>query len=357
MAVTVKTGGIFTIDPGQRPGLYARFIQKAIASIGVGARSKVGMVKVNITGGTATAGQVYKVDSMDEADALFGSANTADIGMIFKGGASQVIVSTVSAAADAAAYNNALNLLETFEFHVFTVGYGSADVLDTAAFTWLKNCRTNGKNFIAVFADEATEGNLTTMKTKALTFDDEYSVFVGGGVKDGTGAAISADKYATFIAGLIAGTPLDGSLTYMDVPFAETITRWRSSDIKDMLAAGILVTVMDGDAPRIEQGLTLGDAPFNKIRTVRAKQAMIDDIDRAVSDNYIGKITNNEDGQIGVVNAIKAYLETLANANVIADDFSVAIDKTVPSINADLYINLSVRFLDSIEYIYLTVTV
>jgi hypothetical protein len=363
MAVTVKTGGVFTKNPGDRPGLYVRFIEKAIAAIGVGARAKVAIVKTKFTG-EAVQDKVYKITNMEDAYKLFGEENVKDINYILLGGASEVVVATQSPATEgqplsAAEYTEALNLLETYEFHIFVAEPGLA-VENGAVATWLQTSKGEGKSFVVVYADASVEGDVAAVKTKAQTLADEYAVFVGNGVVDGNGSQVDAELYACYIAGLIAGAALDGSITFEEVPFAETITRFRTTEVKELLAAGIVVTVMDGDTPKIEQGLTLGDRAnmeFNKIRTVRAKQAMIDDINRAVNDAYVGNITNSPDGQIAVVNAVKAYLETLANGNVVAQDFTVEVDKTQASVGAELYINVAVRFLDSIEYVYMTVTV
>jgi hypothetical protein len=354
MAVKVTTGGVFTKAPGQRPGLYVRFIERAIAAIGSGARSKVATLKSTFSG-TAVANKVYRVTNMEQATSLFGDGNVKDIAQIFTGGASEVVVSTAGTGGTIN-WSAALQALETYEFHVYVNPVGGDTALATASFTWLKTCKTNGMSFIGVFADKASEGTVTSVKAAATGFDDEYAVFVGGGVLKADGTKVEADEYACYIAGLIAGTPLDGSLTYLDVPFAEPITRYRSVDVIDLLAAGVLVTVMDGDKPRIEQGLTLGEGTFSKIRTVRAKQALVDDISRTVNDSYIGKITNNANGQVAVINAIKAYLTTLATANVIDTDFIVELDPTQPSVGSDLYILVGVRFLDSIEYVYMTIS-
>ena len=359
MAVQINTGGTFPASTeGQRPGLYVRFVEQALASIGVGARSKVAILKSSISGGTATVDKVYRITGTDQAKTLFGASNIKDITNIFLGGASEVVVATISALADSAALTAAFNKLETYEFHVFVTPQGASTLIENSAFSWMKDCRLNGKNFVAVFASGTTEeGNVTATITKANTFKDEYSVFVANGVIDPDGVSVPADLYSQYIAGLIAGTSLDSSLTYFDVPYAETISRFRPIEIKDLLTAGVLVTVTDGDIPRIEQGLTLGSGKFSKIRTVRAKQAMIDDIDRSVKDNYIGQITNNADGQIAVINAIKAYLRTLADGDIIDPVYAVTIDKTQASIGAEMYISISVKFLDSIEYVYLTITV
>jgi len=363
MAVTVKTGGAFVKEAGDRPGLYVRFIEKAIAAIGVGARAKVATVK-SVFSGTAVQDKVYRITNMEQAKTLFGEANVEDIQYILIGGAAEVVIATQTPAVEGqplstSEYTSALELLETYEFHIFVGGPGAAT--NAAAInTWLQTSKGEGKSFVAVYADNSVEGDKTATIAKAQVVADEYSVFVGNGVQDGNGDDVDAELYSCYIAGLIAGAAIDGSITFAEVPFSEVITRFRTTEVKELLAAGIIVTVMDGDSPKIEQGLTLGDRSaqeFNKIRTVRAKQAMIDDINKAVNESYVGVITNSPDGQIAVVNAVKTYLETLANANVLAADFVVEVDPTQASIGAELYINVTVRFLDSIEYVYMTVTV
>lgn len=359
MAVTVKNGGTFTKSAGDRPGLYVRFVQKALAAIASGARSKVGMLKTSFTGGTAIAETVYRITSLEQAQTLFGATNVQDVEYALIGGASEVVVMATAAAA-APEFTTALGVLESYEFHVFVSPPGATTIMTTAAYSWLSQAKTDGKNFIAVWSNASDEGNTATIGTAVTGFKDEYSVFVGNGVVDATGTQVASDLYACYIAGLIAGTSINGSLTYYDVPFADVITRFKNADVKTLLTDGVLLTTIDGDKPHIEQGLTLGNAAtneFTKIRTVRAKQAMVDDISSAVNDNYIGKITNNVEGQIAVVNAIKAYLETLANNNVIDSNYTVAIDTTQASINSDLYIVIGVKFLDSIEYVYLTISV
>jgi hypothetical protein len=357
MAVTVVNGGTFPQDPGQRPGLYVRFIERAIATIGTGSRSKVGTLKATFDG-TAEAAKVYRVTSLGQATDLFGESNVTDITNIFKGGASEIVVYTLPDLADTVAYTAGLEVLETYEFHVFAVPVVATTVESEAIFAWAQTAQANGKNFITVYSMGVVEGiDAAAISTASNAFVGETSVFVGNGVKDAEGNSISPALYAQYVAGAIAGVAIDGSLTYQEVPYAEVITRFRNPDVKSLLDAGVLVTTMDGDSPRIEQGLTLGEGKFNKIRTVKAKQAMVDDINRAVNDNYIGKITNHPDGQIAVINAIKAYLGTLASANVVADDFVVELDKESASVGADLYVNVAVKFLDSIEYVYLTITV
>lgn len=361
MAIIVNGNGPWTKNDGDRPGLYARFIEAAIAAIRVGSRSKVATIKeVPATGGTAEAGKVYRITRLKEAEDLFGEDNVADIRYAIIGGASEVVISAYAPAVDPETvdYGSALAALETYEFHVFYGPQTTDSLFATEVQTWIVEMKNIGKNFVTVLGDDAAEGDVEAIKTNITQFvDDETVVYVANGGVEADGNVINSELYTSYVAGLIAGAGLAESITYKTVPFAEPSFRYGILAIKDLLKAGALVTTIDGDDVRIEQGLTLGVAPFHKIRTVRAKQAMLDDIDRAVKKSYIGKITNGPEGQIAVINAVKVYLQTLANSYVISDVFTVELDPDYPSVGDELYLKLSVRFLDSIEYIYLTVVV
>lgn len=363
MAIQIIENGPFVKEPGQLPGLYVRFVEAAIAAIGIGARSKVGTLKFisDTPTGTAEAGKVYRLNSttaIKEAKALFGE-DYKDIEMYVRGGASEIVVVTMETPVDPAeaGYETVLGLIEPYDFHVFCLAPGASSALRTAVKLWEDTNYANGRAFITVYADKTLEGNAEGIISAMETFKGDNSTFVSGGVYEPDGTEVDAELYACYIAGKIAGTQISGSLTYFEPPFAEPITRYRIIDRKKLIAAGAIVSTMFGDTLKIEQGLTLGDAPFNKIRTVRAKQQLISDISEAVNDNYVGKITNNEDGQIAVLNAVKVYLETLANANVIDSKFSVELDPEFKSTGDEIYIKLGVKFLDSIEYVYLTVSV
>lgn len=361
MAIIVNGNGPWTKNDGDRPGLYARFVAAAIAAIKVGSRSKVGTIKALTGKGTAEAGKVYRVTRLREAEALFGEGNAEDVKYLIIGGASEVVISAyaVGTAETPTDYTAALAALETYEYHVF-VGPAETDEFYLASdiSAWIAEQKTITKNFVSVLADDEVEGNVTAVKANMTQFaEDETVVYIANGGIDAEGTVLKPQLYAFYIAGLIAGAGLAESITYKTVPFVEPSYRYNNLEVKDILAAGGLVTTIDGDDVRVEQGLTLGVKPFNKIRTVRAKQAMIDDIDRAVKKSYIGKITNHPDGQIAVINGVKVYLQTLANSSVISDVFTVELDPDYESVGDELYVRVSVRFLDSIEYIYLTVNV
>lgn len=334
----------------KRPGLYINFIEAAAAQITGGARGVVA-IPLKTYSGTAEAGKVYTVSRESEANELFGAANIESIKLALNGGAAEVLVYTLDSVAPD--YAEARTTLEAYPFNVFVFD-GEVDETEQAdALAWVQTNRDEGKHFIAVFGgDAASDQDPALGNTRTGTLEDEYSVnLISGGELGDT--VYSSGEYAPFIAGLIAGTPINRSITYANARLDDVTKRLRNSEIETALAAGSLVLVSEGDRVRVEQGITTDGS---KIRLVRAKQAISDDISRTAARNYIGKIDNNADGQAALVSAISAYLEGLEAANVLVDPV-VKIDPQFDSTGDKVYLSVSFGMVDSVERIFLTINV
>ena len=129
--------------------------------------------------------------------------------------------------------------------------------------------------------------------------------------------------------------------------------RLRNSEIVTALGAGSLVLVNDGEKVKIEQGLTTAK---KKIRAIRARQAVATDIEKTARDNYIGKLDNNADGQAALISAIKLYLETFEDNNVLTSPV-VALDAQNPSTGDTVFLVIGYLEVDSMERIFLTINV
>jgi hypothetical protein len=163
----------------------------------------------------------------------------------------------------------------------------------------------------------------------------------------------SSGKYAAHIAGLIAGTAINRSITFTEIAVDDVTKRLRNSEIITALQAGSLVLVNDGEKVKIEQGITTGKT---KIRSTRARQAVATDVEKTARDNYIGKLDNSADGQAALISAIKAYLESLESNNVLTD-IAVGLDAQNPSVGDTVFMQISYREIDSMERIFLTINV
>ncbi|MGF9711623.1 phage tail sheath subtilisin-like domain-containing protein [Paenibacillus naphthalenovorans] len=336
-----------------RPGLYINFKAAAAAQIAGGARGIVAIPIKAFTGGTATAKTFYTVENETDAAALFGAANIQSIKFALQGGAKEVLVYTLPAAAVAADYTDMRVAFDTRPFNVFVFDGEYSTTEQAATKTWVAANRSEGKHFAVVIGGNATtDADPTQGNSRSTLNADDYIVNLISGVTIG-GTAYDSSKFAPWVAGLIAGTAINRSTTYAPVPADDVTKRLTNSQITAALQAGSLVLVHDGEKVKVEQGLTTS---VKKIRSIRARQAISNDTTKTAADAYIGKIDNNADGQAALISAVKAYLESLEVANVLTGPV-VTLDPQYQSVGDSVYLAISYVEVDSMERIFLTITV
>lgn len=343
-----------------RPGLYINFVEAATSQITGGARGIVAIPLKVYAGGTAEAKKFYTVTNETDAAALFGADNIKSIKLALAGGAQEVLVYTLpeidgTTVTEEAAYTEAREAFEAYPFHVFVYdGEVSATQLSETV-DWLKNNREERKPFMFVAGGSAADDqDVASGNARTTSLADEAVVNLISGVTI-EGVDYSSGQFAPYIAGLIAGTPINKSITYTSVTVDDVTKRLRNSEIVNALQAGSLVLTNDGDNVKIEQGITTGK---KKIRSISARYAIARDIEKAARDNYIGELNNNADGQAALISAIKAYLETLENENVLVlDENSVVLDPQYDSSGDTIFLSISYTEVDSMEKIFLSINV
>lgn len=337
-----------------RPGLYLNFVTAAVAQINGGTRGTVAIPLKAFTGGTAAAKTFYTITTESQAAALFGPANIASIKLALQGGAKEVLVYTLPASATTTDYADMRTAFDARLFNVFVFDGEVAATEQDAVKTWVVANRADGKHFMAVFGCVAAVDDTTpaTGNSRSTRLADDYCVNLVSGVTIG-GTTYSSGKYAPWVAGLIAGTAINKSITYAVAPVDDVTKRLTNAEIKTALAAGSLVLVHDGEKVKIEQGLTTS---AKKIRAMRARQAVSTDVTKTAADAYIGKVDNSEDGRAALLAAIKAYLERLESESVLTG-IEVGLDPQYPSTGDSVYVRISYVEIDSMERIFLTVNI
>lgn len=337
-----------------RPGLYTNFVEAAIAQIKGGLRGIVGLPLKKYTPANGAlnvqANKFYTVDKESYAKELFGEANIGSIKLALAGGAKEVLVYTLGETPD---YDVVREAFEARQFNVFVFdGEATAEEQD-ATIVWTKRNRTERKHFFFVTGGSvADDQDIGIGNARSVKFGDDYVINLVSGVES-NGAEKSSGEYAPYIAGLVAGTPINRSTTYTEIPVDDVTKRLRNSEIVSALQAGSLVLVHDGEKVKIEQGLTTSKA---KIRKISARQQVATDIEKTARDSYIGKLDNNEDGQMALINAIKAYLERLETNNVLTD-IVVKLDPQYESKDDKVFLFISFTEIDSMEQIFLSINV
>lgn len=354
----MTNGGHWATNPLPiRPGLYLNFIEQALAQTVGGPRGIVGMPIYEYAGGLAAAGTFYNVTTEKRAKELVGEVNAAPILRVLSGGAAEVLVYAVPTT-----QTEFSTLLEAFEARPFNVFVYPGEVGTTeqdATVAWVARNREEGKHFAAVFGGSADDDQDSEVgNARSIRLADAYVVNLITGVVLGDGTELASAEYAAYIAGLIAGTAINKSITYANLPVADVTKRLRNSEIKDALTSGSLVLTHDGRNVKVEQGITTNSdvAVRGKIRIMRARQAVSMDIPAIAKDRYIGKIDNNPAGQAALIAAIKAYLETLEANNVLMAP-QVGLDTQNESKGDRVFLAISYVEVDSMERIFLTINV
>ncbi len=222
---------------------------------------------------------------------------------------------------------------EKRKWNIFVMDCEGDSALQTSMYAWIVGLRDDGWGVTTIFGGDSTD-DLTpaTGNARSATFNHEGIInLITGGIIGGV--TYASYELAPWIAGKIAGQKLSESITYATGTFTDVIPRLSNAQIISALQSGSLCLVHDGVKVKVEQGIntltTLRQGQNNqwkKIRAIRTMDSINDDLLAAASDNYIGKVNNNEDGRIALISAFKKYMDTLVIGGLIEKDYLVYLD-------------------------------
>ena len=218
--------------------------------------------------------------------------------------------------------------------------------------------------FVKRLAEE--EGAYTQLVAANLTNpDDRFVVNVMSGVVLSDGTTLTPQQVTWWAGGALAGAQYNESLTYASYPNAVDVTpKLTNSGYIDALSSGQFVLFADDGVVKVEQDInslvtytTDITEPYHKNRVIRLLNTIATDIYQQFSDGYIGVVNNNEQGRMMFKSAIVGYLLTIqANQgiqNFEAEDVTVKAGEDIDAI----VVNLAIQPVDSVEKIYVTITV
>jgi hypothetical protein len=296
--------------------------------------------------GTQTASVIG--DLADNAWVTFsGTAATAlvaNAGTALTGG----VDPTVTAADDAAF----LTAIEPYTFDIIAYDGESQTVADAyVAFVTRMNDSVGRKCQLVV-------GGFTG-------YNNKYVISANNGVVLADGSSLNARQVVWWLAGAEAGALYYQSLTYAQYPTAVSANPKLTDDqTAAAIAAGQIAFVDDFGIVKVctdinsKTTVTIAEgAEFKKNRVMRVIMQFCNDTYEHFATNYIGKVDNNADGRALLRAWIIGYLnEMMANngiQNFTAEDVEVLPGDTIDAV----LINVALQPVDSIEKIYMSVTV
>lgn len=341
------------------------------AAVTASRRAGQGTVAVIIKDSAELDAPYFELMSSSEIPANLGVANKSYLERAFLGNENaprKVLVYMLPT--DAAEYTDALTELAKHSFD-WLVGDPACDADGAEEIkAWILDQRENhDKTYKAVLPNIAA--------------DSEAIVnFVAEGIMvDGTTYAAAA--YCSRIAGLIAGTPLRMSATYVPLTEVSDINRKTRAELDAEVEAGKFVLLHDGvkvKTGRAVTSLVNGDvsAQLKKIKIVEAQDLIKSDLKLLFEDNYLGKYANSYDNKCLLVTATHEYLRALEQEDILESGTSaVSIDlnaqkaylkakgenvadmteKEIKEANTDekVFLTAGIRVLDAIEDIQLPI--
>ena len=218
--------------------------------------------------------------------------------------------------------------------------------------------------FVKRVAEE--NGFYTQLVAAGLTNpDSRFVVNVNSGAVLSDGTELTPQQVTWWAGGATAGAKYNESLTYATYPNAVDVTPLlTNSGYEQAIQAGQFVLWSDDGVVKVEQDInslvtytTDITEPYHKNRVMRLLNTIANDIYKQFSDGYIGEVNNNEQGRMMFKSAIVGYLlDIQANngiQNFTAEDVEVLPGEAIDAI----LVNLAIQPVDSVEKIYVTISV
>ena len=285
-------------------------------------------------------------DLADNAWVTFSGSGalTASAGSALVGGADPA-----TAAADDAAF---LTAIEPYTFDVLAYDGTSSTVADAyVAFIKRMNEAVGRKCQLVV-------GGLTGINSK-------YVISINNGVTLADGTTLTANQCVWWLSGAEAGATYYQSLTYAQYPTAVSANpKLTDEQTAAAIAAGQIAFTDDFNVVKVCTDIntkttvsTAEGAEFKKNRVMRVIMQLCNDTYEHFALFFVGKVDNNEEGRSLLRGWLVGYLsEMQANGgiqNFTAEDVEVLAGDSIDSV----LINIAIQPVDSIEKIYMSVTV
>ncbi len=254
----------------------------------------------------------------------------------------------------AADYSAFLTAIEPYQFDVLV--YDGTDTATIQAIAQFVERVSNnvGQKCQAVMAGATAAGS-----------NSEFVIAVNNGVTLDDGTALTAQQATWWVGGAEAGALYYQSLTYARYPNAVSGNpKLTDAQAEAAVKAGQLCFIDNFGSVKVctdINSLTTFTVEkgqeFSKNRVMRVVMQFCNDVYETFSNNYIGKIDNNEVGRNLLKGWIVGYLnEMQANngiQNFTAEDVSVLPGAAIDAV----LVNVAIQPVDSIEKIYMSVTV
>lgn len=257
-----------------------------------------------------------------------------------------------------AAYSAAFEVLEAYRWNVL-----SLDTVDTQIQSVMQlflNRIYNGGKFCMGVIGEPTSVDFDTRLRHASAYNDYQIVYVGNGFTDISGNVYEGYMAAARIAGLIAGTPSNESITHAAITGAVELTEMLTNNQHEraIKAGALMFSVSAADTVWVEQGINTlvlptakEDDGWKKIKRVKVRFEMFQRLNDTV-EVLIGRINNDPDGRATVIQVSNGVCQTMVSEKKLLAGAHVELDTDNPPEGDSAWFLVYADDIDSLEKMY-----
>lgn len=255
-------------------------------------------------------------------------------------------------------YSDAFVLLEPYYFNTICVDTENIAVHALLS-AYVNRVYREGKMCFGVIG-EPTSVAFETRLAHAKAFNDYNIVYVGGGTIQATGEALEGYEMAAYVAGKIAATPSNQSLTHKTVANAvDVIEKLTNSQYEQTIDNGLFTfSVSNSGSVWIESGITTlnnlegeDDEGWKKIKRAKIRFELMTRANDTV-EPLIGNINNNSDGRATVMQAIQGLLNTMVTEEKLLAGAAIELDANNAPQGDSAWFTITADDVDSLEKMY-----
>lgn len=256
-------------------------------------------------------------------------------------------------------YSNAFTLLEPYVFNTICIDTENVAV-HTLLTAYLQKIYQNGNILPFAVIAESTSVPFETRLAHARAINSYNVVYVGGGAIDTLGQALEGIRAAARIAGMVASTPSNQSLTHKVVSgMTDVLEMLTNSQYEQTIDAGMLTfSTSSAGNVWIESAITTLNMPqgeddegWKKIKRTKIRKELMNRASATV-EPLIGNINNDDDGRATVLIAIGKLLQLMFVEGKLLEGGSIEVDKDNLPEGDSAWFNIYADDIDSLEKMY-----
>ena len=229
----------------------------------------------------------------------------------------------------------------------------SLTTVATQIVNWVRDMRENqGRKIVGVVCDKNT-------------VDYEGIISVNQGFKNDVDT-VTTQLFSLYVASLSAGAAVNESLTCREITEAtEIINPIDEADIDAALQTGKFIltyrqdgkVVIEKDINTLQSFTADKGYPFSKNRVVRCLDEIGNSVALKFTQNYAGKVDNNDEGRALFKSEIINLMDTLQNMGAIQNFQSSDVTVYQGDDIDNVVVDLTIQPVDAMEKLYMTVYV